>query len=311
MEEARLGALVTTVQAAFRGYYSRKYVHSMSAIRDYLLAVEAKGRQVKQETLRAAAEQRARLEASRQAAAERDFLDAAEQLHHLVSTKSRPGVFNPPYAGVRTGGGGGPPTAFGLPVEEHIKERALLFTRERGLDRSQWPSAEKKEVAAVRRALRDVGGRKPTPAQVEQALAEAALGSTLEAAPGAAQGGLRDTAQLPARPPTIARAPPPYADDAGRVSLRASEPYDAAREQAKEEQRYEKYRQLDPRPFAAGGKVRQRAPGKSVRDDGEFVDTWRRTRLDRAREFEPDQKGKWLAGRDFQRVSRGGGVFED
>ena len=79
----------------------------------------------------------------------------------------------------------------------------------------------------MRKALRDVGGRKPTPAQVEQALAEAALGSTGQSRPGMASGGLRETVGLPVRPPVIASAPPPYADDAGRVSLRASEPYGA------------------------------------------------------------------------------------
>jgi len=121
IEEARLGALVTTAQASFRGFYSRKYVHSMSAIREYLLAVERKGKQVKAETLRAAAQQREMLDRQRAEGAERDFLEAAEQLHHLVSTKTQPGVFRPPYASGAPGTSTGPPTAFGLPVEEHIQ----------------------------------------------------------------------------------------------------------------------------------------------------------------------------------------------
>lgn len=53
------------------------------------------------------------------------FKKVSSNLHHLVSTRSMPGIYNSPYVADN------PPTAMGIPVEEHLRAgvKDLLRTR--------------------------------------------------------------------------------------------------------------------------------------------------------------------------------------
>ena len=101
-------------QRTFRGYYSRRYKHDFNARKRYILSVVRKGDEL-----------RAKLEAARDKqvideaeAAETQkhaaFKEIVQHLHHLVSTKTIPGVYNSPYERDH------PPSALGVPIEQHL-----------------------------------------------------------------------------------------------------------------------------------------------------------------------------------------------
>lgn len=121
------------LQRSYRGYYSRLYKHNFSARKQYLDSIAEKGVALR---ARLAKHQEALIRADAEAAeqkAQDEFKMVTENLHHLVSTKSIPGVYKSPYLDE--------PTAMGRPLEEHLRTgvKAILQTRgytKRGLTRN-------------------------------------------------------------------------------------------------------------------------------------------------------------------------------
>ena len=113
-------------QRTFRGYYSRRYRHDFNARKAYISSVVRRGEELR-ETLEAARREQVLAEAE---AAEKEreaaFKRVVEHLHHLVSTKSVPGVYNSPYDVDH------PPSALGVPVETHLTNgvKDLLLLRD-------------------------------------------------------------------------------------------------------------------------------------------------------------------------------------
>jgi len=106
----------TIIQAAFRGYMIRKYVASIAERRQYLAAVAA----VSARTAEAAREYRRSCEEEEERAAleeKRKNIPELSGLHHLVSTKAIPGIYNPGYPVL-------PPTIDGTPVDAVIAQQA-------------------------------------------------------------------------------------------------------------------------------------------------------------------------------------------
>lgn len=102
-------------QRAFRGYYSRRYRHDYNARKAYILSVVEKGEQLRarlQEHLRAQRDGAAR---AMKGDAEQEFAEVTANLHHLVSTKNIPGVYNSPYMQDNL------PAALGRPIEDHLR----------------------------------------------------------------------------------------------------------------------------------------------------------------------------------------------
>ena len=59
-------------------------------------------------------QQREKLAADEERKKKETFGELASQLHHLVSTQTIPGVYNPPYSEAV-------PTAFNIPIEQHLR----------------------------------------------------------------------------------------------------------------------------------------------------------------------------------------------
>ncbi|KAH9085192.1 hypothetical protein LEN26_020591 [Aphanomyces euteiches] len=115
---ARLYHVARIIQSRYRGYASRKFKLNFATRKTYLKELEAKGNALR-ETLRQ------RLEAQRVAELERveaesraELVKITTDLHHLVGTAVTPGVFSSPYTQSK-------PTAFGVPVETHIRTNTL------------------------------------------------------------------------------------------------------------------------------------------------------------------------------------------
>jgi len=117
------------VQALYRGFRSRKYVHDFYVRKAYLQSVLSRGDELRQE-LEVHHEQHV-LQQQMQEANEKQaaFESVVGNLHHLISTKSCPGVYNSPFNAAAQA------TIFGVPVEEHLKSQVPKGTWTRGLSR--------------------------------------------------------------------------------------------------------------------------------------------------------------------------------
>ncbi|KAF0689837.1 Aste57867_18749 [Aphanomyces stellatus] len=144
-KKARLHHVARVIQTQYRGWASRKYKHNFATRKTYLKELEAKGNALR-ETLRQ------RLEAQRVAEFHRvdeesreELVQITQHLHHLVGTTVTPGVFSSPYLQAK-------PTAFGVPVETHIRTNTLNL------------------LAAVPKKLMSKAALKPKPPAVRTSL---------------------------------------------------------------------------------------------------------------------------------------------
>lgn len=107
------------IQKVYKGYMSRKYIHSFyhrKQALENLQEVEAKTRKMMADYVQ---EQKDRLKVAWYYQSEElsnqhvHFKTLAGKLHHLISTETIPGIYNPPYSSR--------PTAFGQEVEAQLK----------------------------------------------------------------------------------------------------------------------------------------------------------------------------------------------
>lgn len=114
------------IQRSFRGFYSRRHYHDCAARKRYLEAVRTEGdalRERLQRQLEAQLEDESERLREQEA---REFREASERLHHLVSTAATAGVFNSPFAPEV-------PAVDGVPLEEHLRASARDLVRRTGM----------------------------------------------------------------------------------------------------------------------------------------------------------------------------------
>ncbi|ETV99467.1 hypothetical protein, variant [Aphanomyces invadans] len=108
------------IQTRYRGWSSRKFKLNFATRKLYLKELEAKG-QALRETLRQRLDAQRKAEAARVDAESREELaHITQNLHHLVGTTVTPGIFSSPFLQSK-------PTAFGVPVETHIRTNTLNY----------------------------------------------------------------------------------------------------------------------------------------------------------------------------------------
>ena len=262
----------TRIASAFKGYYSRKYIHDFFARRAYVNAVAARGEQLRADLeIRHAAALAVEL-ATRDAAARAEFDKATTGLHHLTSTAVQPGVYNPPWA-TRAAD---VPSAFGVPLEVHLRAAALRDLRTRGLY-----------------SRRDA------------ALAAAAL---------AAGVGGTTAASVTTLGHTAVSLVPAYASAASRASLQATAPYDAPRDAARREARVSKLANLDQKPLLAGtfGRVFGAPIALGVHASTHYTESWLASRPTRELEHQNKHLRVSSGGAPFvSSSSRASRLFED
>ena len=262
----------TRIASAFKGAYSRKYIHDFNARRAYIAAIAARGNALSA-ALEAEHEAALAAELARQdAAARADFAVATAGLHHLTSTAAQPGVYNPPWAARAED----VPSAFGVPLEVHLRAAMLRTLRTRGLH-------SQRDAAVAARAI-------------------ATDGSALDAS-------------VVLLGHTALTAVPGYASAGSRRSLQSTAPYDAPRDAARAAARASKMKQLDTRPLLAGtvGRLFGAPPvGTGVHASAPYVEPWLAARCDR--EVEAANKHLRVAANGAPFVSassRASRLFED
>lgn len=210
-------ACATSVQRVYRGYLSRRTKHDFHARKAYISAVQAQGEALRVELQARLDEQMQRHSAAEEAKAREEFERVTQTLHHLVSTKAVPGVFNPQAPShARTAARGTPqprPMIDGVSLEDHLRAGAVRLLRAQGY---------RKSGAVPPSALHAASG-------------------TIAALSGG-RGGLV---------PSYVTG-----DHTSKGSLLTSVPFTALEEAQRAERRREHLTQLDPaHPFTAGGAV--------------------------------------------------------
>lgn len=107
-----------TIQRMYRGRWSRKRVHSFYGRKIYLEKVEKRGEWTKEYLAEEHKEKMAAAKIREEQRVKEEFDHLAGDLHHLMSTKTIPGVYNPPYSDLL-------PRAFEKPIEEHLRDACL------------------------------------------------------------------------------------------------------------------------------------------------------------------------------------------
>ena len=209
----------SVVQRHFRGFYSRKHLSDFYARKAFVVAVTQKGEALRNELeAQFAASLQSRLDAE-EAKAREDFAKTAQGLHHLVSTRAQRGVWNPPYAERPED----VPSAFGIPLETHLRVGNLRYLRQAG-----------------------TANLHPASTALGAALPSRVIG----------QSGVPVHTSVTSLGERHAVIVPSYVQADSRRSLQDSAPYDAVLQAQREEARFKKLSNLDQKPFLAGTKAR-------------------------------------------------------
>ena len=119
--------LATLIQRTFRGFYSRKYKSNFYDRKKYLGGIVASGEKLRAQTLEHYMKSKEEDEKVQREETYREFKNLTENLHHLLSTKQQPGIFNP----CNTEFDIPVPTIDNIPVEEHIARGVKDLLRKR------------------------------------------------------------------------------------------------------------------------------------------------------------------------------------
>lgn len=121
------------MQRTFRGWWSRRHLHDFGGRKRYVQKMAKRGEWT---TTYLDHEHQEKLAVAKMEEEERmrqEFCNVAGEIHHLVSTKSIPGIYNPPYNDHL-------PRAFDKPIEQHLRE-ALRVQLPRSLRRPHHKAA--------------------------------------------------------------------------------------------------------------------------------------------------------------------------
>eukprot|EP01138_Halocafeteria_seosinensis_P011750 gb/GECG01012008.1/.p1 GENE.gb/GECG01012008.1/~~gb/GECG01012008.1/.p1 ORF type:complete len:481 (+),score=50.66 gb/GECG01012008.1/:1-1443(+) len=117
------------IQRIFRGYRSRRHVHDFYARRSYIFEVTEKGEELRKSLRDSLQEQIENKLVNEEEKAMEEFDKVTQHLHHLMSTKTQSGVFNPQYAEHPDQ----IPSSFNVPIEDHLHRGVKRYLRTRGL----------------------------------------------------------------------------------------------------------------------------------------------------------------------------------
>jgi hypothetical protein len=130
------------MQKIWRGHFSRRYKHDFWARKEYLEKIVSQGAALKEELDGYAAEQARADEERRAERREKEFKKVTRNLHHLLSTKSSPGIYNNPYMAQS-------PKIGGVAVEDHLRAAVKDYLRENKLDRKKAYKPPKKLTSSI------------------------------------------------------------------------------------------------------------------------------------------------------------------
>jgi hypothetical protein len=238
------------IQKFFRGWRSRKHLHDFYGRKNYLEKVSKRGEWTVDYLSREQQDKFMSAKAEEEEQMRGEFNKLAGDLHHLVSTKTIPGVYNPPYNDAL-------PRAFEKPIEQHLRDqcrvnmpRSLRRPRHRvslspvksglGASHTELQAAEEAQAGPPQ----DLPNRDPHNSR------SASVGRMQQI-----QGPFRSKEQVEvanAKASTINK------------TLRNSAPYDAMESDRKMQQKLAKLTRVSPVDFMAPGYPPEKPPPSSV-----------------------------------------------
>lgn len=109
----------TIIKKFYRGWNSRKYLHDYYGRKKYIAKVEMRGEWTKEYLARYQSNMEMEAKMDEEGQMRTEFDNLAGELHHLVSTKSIAGVYNPPFNDML-------PRAFEKPIEQHLRDSCCV-----------------------------------------------------------------------------------------------------------------------------------------------------------------------------------------
>lgn len=145
LSEGKRNYCAVQIQKNFRGYHSRKYKKDHGKRKRYLASVVQKGEEVRANMQRYAEEQVEYTQQKEQDDFNKDISELTSSLHHLLSTKQVPGIFNPneKYKPV--------PTIRDVPVEDHLRHSIKDLIRTKGVSKIGLPKILVEDMNGTRK----------------------------------------------------------------------------------------------------------------------------------------------------------------
>ena len=238
IKDGRLGFFhysASIIQKSYRGFYSRRYYHDFFARKSYIQEVIIKSEKLRTELANHRQELLERDAQMQEEQAREEFQRVTENLHHLLSTKCQPGIYNSPYLQ------GEVPTAFNIPVEDHLRMGVSQHLKRRGSS----------------------GG--------------GGMGTTRGSTPGSMSGSFRgDTASSSSGTSRSFSARP-----RSRISVQAEGKYGEDVDARRIENKYSRLQRLDPKPFTAGAKSNLKSTGPGISQGTPYEELWKVARSSR------------------------------
>jgi hypothetical protein len=246
----------TVVQKFYRGWWSRRNLHDFYGRKDYLAKVERRGEYTVEYLAKERQQKTMEAKAQEEEQMRHEFDNLAGELHHLVSTKTIAGVYNPPYSDML-------PSAFDRPIEQHLRDcctvqvpRSLRRPKHKVLSASPRhdPGAGANGITQAEvRALS--GGKYGPPQELADRKANQASRSANVGRMQKIQGPFRSREQIET---ANAKAHTIYG------SIQAGTSYHVVEDDMKMHRRLDKLTNVSPIDFMAPGLPRQMAPPTSV-----------------------------------------------
>ncbi|CAE7811958.1 SPATA17 [Symbiodinium sp. CCMP2592] len=239
------------IQRFFRGWWSRRHLHDFQGRKRYVERCAQRGQWTHVYLAHDHRERLALAKMEEEQQMRQEFRAVAGEIHHLVSTKSIPGVYNPPYNDHL-------PRAFDKPIEQHLRESLRLR-----LPRSMRRPPHRIQASAVR-------GSRVGVSQAEQMLSDQHTAGPPQELPGRApcasrtastgrcqrvQGPFRSREQIEVANVKAANL---------YKSVQATSPYDAVERDLKMQNKLCKMIRTSPEDFKAPGRLAERPPPASV-----------------------------------------------
>ena len=100
--------------SSYKGYMCRRYNHDYFARKQFLGHVTTNAKEVQEQIEEQAKINEIECQKAKEEMARAEFAMITGNLHHLLSTKMQPGVYNSPYIALK-------PQVFNVDIETHLK----------------------------------------------------------------------------------------------------------------------------------------------------------------------------------------------
>lgn len=243
------------IQRTFRGWWSRRHLHDFNGRKRYVQKCAKRGEWTTTYLNHEHQEKLAVAKMEEEEHMRHEFCLVAGDIHHLVSTKSIPGIYNPPFNDQL-------PRAFDKPIEQHLRE-ALRVQLPRSMQRPRRPVGSSAVRALPQREMRAMADAMTSPPQDLPDRAPCVFRTASSGRLQKVQGPFRSKEQIEVANVKAANL---------YKSVQASTPYDSESRDRKMQNRLAKMMRTSPEDFKAPGKPAERPVQATINASVPYVE---------------------------------------